>query len=79
MIGSAKPAVLPVPVCAAPITSATLHNERDRFRLDRRRRAVSHRFDSRDNARVEPEVIEVVVVGQGRCADAALDGGPCWI
>ena len=54
----------------------SLHHDRDGLALDRRRGRVPHRLDRRDDARVEAEMIEVVVVGQGgRCGF----GGPCWI
>jgi len=62
MIGSAKPAVLPVP--SAPRHHvAALHHDRNRLALDRRGRRVAHALHRGDDARVQAEMVEVVVVG----------------
>jgi hypothetical protein len=42
-----------------------LHDDRDRLALDRRGRGVAHGLDGIDDAGIEAEVFEVVVVGQG--------------
>ena len=48
-MGSAKAAVLPVPVCALPMTSVPAQDERNGAELDRRRLDVAHGFDPVDH------------------------------
>ena len=60
MIGSAKAAVLPVPVCAEPMTSRALQDERDRLGLDRGRLGVALLLDG------ERQGVEQAQLGERR-------------
>ena len=58
MIGSAKAAVLPVPVCAWAIMSAPAQHLRDRARLDRRRLFVAELADRPQRRLAQPKVFK---------------------
>ena len=56
--GSAKAAVLPVPVAAWPEQVAPLEQRRDRLALDRRRLLVAEARERRQELRAQPEIGE---------------------
>ena len=58
MIGSPNAAVLPVPVCAWPITSRPSQQRRDRLLLDRAGRLVADVAQRLQGGLGEPEIGE---------------------
>ena len=80
MIGSAKAAVLPVPVWAMPEQVTAGQHDRDGLGLDRRRRDVALALQRLEDRRGEAEVgkhCQLSVLSCGRahigCADIPVD------